>query len=74
MLIRSGWVVLPLVVATWLVSTWGMALVVFLLAWWAAFVLFGSLREGLIVRGVRNPFSGFGEEQAPQLEDAESRS
>jgi len=51
-----------------------MAVLIFMLAWWASYLLFGSLREGLIVRGVRNPFSGFGEEQAPQLEDAESRS
>ncbi len=58
----------------WLTSTWGMAVVIFMLAWWASYLLFGSLREGLIVRGVRNPFSGFGEEHAPQLEDAESRS
>jgi len=47
-----------------------MALVVFLLAWWAAYVVFGGLREGLIIRGVRSPLTGFGEEQAPGVEEA----
>ncbi len=67
MTIRAWHVVLPLTLLVWVVSTWGMALVVFLLAWWAAFVLFGGLRHGIIIHGVRNPLSGFGEEQAPRL-------
>ena len=43
MTIRAWHVVLPLTVIVWLVSTWGMALVVFLLAWWASYVFFGGL-------------------------------
>ena len=69
MTIRAWHVVLPLTVVTWLVSTWGMALVVFLLAWWASYVLFGGLRHGIVIRGVRSPLSGFGEEQGPGVEE-----
>ncbi len=69
MLIRSGWVVLAATIVVWVVSTWGMALIVFLLAWWVAFVLFGGLRHGIVVRGVRSPLRGFGEEQGPGVEE-----
>ena len=68
MLIRSGWVVLAATLVVWLSSTWGMAVVTFILAWWAAFVLFGGLRHGIIIHGVRSPLSGFGEEQGPGVE------
>ncbi len=67
MTIRAWHVVLPLTVVTWLVSTWGMALVVYLLAWWASFVLFGGLRHGVVIRGVTNPLRAFGEERPPEL-------
>ncbi len=69
MLIRSGWVVLAATLVVWLTSTWGMALVVFLLAWWASYVFFGGLRHGIVIRGVRSPLKGFGEEQAPGAEE-----
>ena len=45
------------------------ALVVYVLAWWASYVLFGGLRHGIIIHGVRNPLSGFGEEQGPGVEE-----
>jgi len=69
MLIRSGWVVLAVTIIVWLASTWGYAFVTFVFGWWAAFVLFGGLRHGIIIHGVRNLLSGFGEEQPPRLED-----
>ena len=69
MTIRAWHVVLPLVVVVWLASTWGMALVVCLLAWWASYVLFGGLRHGIVIHGIRNPLRGFGEEQAPGVEE-----
>ncbi|MBA3476291.1 MAG: hypothetical protein H0T10_05990 [Actinobacteria bacterium] len=74
MTIRAWHVVFPLTVVTWLVSTWGMAVVVFLLASWASYVVFGGLRHGIIIHGVRNPLRRFGEKQAPQLGDGEGRS
>jgi len=69
MLIRSGWVVLAATLVVWLASTWGYAFVAFVFGWWAAFVLFGGLRHGIVIRGVRNPLKGFGEEQAPGVEE-----
>ena len=69
MLIRSGWVLLAATLVVWLASIWGYAFVTFVFGWWAAFVLFGGLRHGIIIHGVRNPLSGFGEEQPPRLED-----
>jgi len=68
--IRAWHVVLPLTLLTLATSTWGMALVVFLLVWWASYVFFGGLRHGIIVRGVRSPLKGFGEEPAPGVEES----
>ncbi len=67
MTIRAWHGVLPLTLLVWVVSTWGMALVVFLLAWWASYVLFGGLRHGVVIRGVTNPLKGFGEERPSEL-------
>jgi len=67
--IRAWHVVLPLTVVTWLASTWGYAFVAFVFGWWASFVLFGGLRHGIIIHGVRSPLRGFGEEQAPGVEE-----
>lgn len=69
MTIRSWQLVLPATVIALLTSTWGMAVVVFLLARWASYVVFGGLGEGLDIRVIRNPVRGFGEEQAPRLDE-----
>lgn len=68
MIVRSGWLVLAATFIVWLASTWGLALVVFLLAWWAAYVLFGGLRHGVVIHGLKNPFRGFGEEPPPSVD------
>ncbi len=59
--------VLAVTLITLVISTWGMALVVFLLAWWASYVVVGGLRHGVVIRGVTNPLRAFGEERPPEL-------
>jgi len=60
-----GWM---LVLAATLVavstSTWGMALVVLVFTWWAAYVLLGGLRNGV---WIGRPLRGLGEEPSPRL-------
>ena len=69
MIVRGWYVVAPLTVITWLASTWGMALVVCVLAWWVSYVLVGGMRHGVVVHGLRNPLEGFGEEPPPTVGD-----
>ena len=64
MTVRAWHVVLPLTLITWVSSTWGMAVVVYLLTWWAAYVLLGGLRNGV---WIGRPLRGYGEECATRL-------
>lgn len=50
MTVRAWHVVLPLTLIMWFTSTWGMAVVVYRLMWWAAYVLLGGLRNGVLDR------------------------
>ena len=63
MTVRGWQLVLLATLIALLTSTRGMALVVYLLAWWAVCIFFG----GLVIRGMRNPLRGFGEEPPPRL-------
>lgn len=68
MTIRAWPVVLAATVVTFLLSTWGMALVVFLFGWWLARVVFGGMREGIVLHGLRRPLAGIGEEPMPRAD------
>ena len=64
MIVRGWHVVVPATVLAWVLHGWGSGVVVYLLGWWAACVVLGGIRTGVLV-DVRNPLGGVGAEPMP---------